>query len=422
MSALAVFSCAGFTFVSSAFAYAPRTAGGSLLKWRSQQIVISVSNTGSEHVSAADLENAVRKSFRKWSDASGVEFVIKRTSERDVSSRKSGGDGFSLVTIAPTAANMLLFEADENNSGVTRLFFDKKGRIVEADIVLNPSALFTVDGSRGSFDLESTLTHEAGHFLGLAHSDVRGATMYRHQGKNGVFNLPGTYPRTLASDDMAGIRHIYGSPRKGRNSFGSLSGALSNQQFKGRDRSVWLESASTGTVVAGVEVRANGSFSFKSLPVGDYFLIATLGDYSIINQGVGVSIEAGREKRVTVQSKRSSSPNRVRSFGFNGQISNLAVPVEAGHRYTVYAKINGEFSDRLRLESGSPGISVDDASLAFVYERKGETVVSFEIFVSAFTGRGEYAFSVYDGFSEVGYLPGVLIVDEVRNPWHSAFF
>ena len=150
-SAIVVFIYAGFTFVNAAFAYAPQSVGGSELKWRNQPIVISISNSASEHLSSAELERAVRKSFRKWSLASGVEFVFKTTSRKDVSSRKSGGDGVSLVTVAPTAANMLLFESDENNSGVTRLFFDEKGRIVEADIVLNPDRAVYDQREQGQF-------------------------------------------------------------------------------------------------------------------------------------------------------------------------------------------------------------------------------------------------------------------------------
>jgi hypothetical protein len=51
--------------------------------------------------------------------------------------------------------------------------------------------------------LLSILTHEAGHFLGLAHSPLPNATMY-------AFYEQGTNDwRTLSDDDIAGICSIY---------------------------------------------------------------------------------------------------------------------------------------------------------------------------------------------------------------------
>ena len=53
------------------------------------------------------------------------------------------------------------------------------------------------------YDVLSILTHEAGHMLGLAHSDVNGATMQ-------VEYVQGsTTLRSLHSDDMGGICEAY---------------------------------------------------------------------------------------------------------------------------------------------------------------------------------------------------------------------
>jgi MYXO-CTERM domain-containing protein len=53
------------------------------------------------------------------------------------------------------------------------------------------------------FDLLSVITHEAGHFLGLAHATDSKATMFASY-KPGTSSL-----RTLAADDIAGICEIY---------------------------------------------------------------------------------------------------------------------------------------------------------------------------------------------------------------------
>lgn len=54
-----------------------------------------------------------------------------------------------------------------------------------------------------SMDLQNTVTHEVGHFLGLAHSGVTGATM-------SATTAPGELSkRDLAQDDVAGVCAIY---------------------------------------------------------------------------------------------------------------------------------------------------------------------------------------------------------------------
>jgi hypothetical protein len=94
------------------------------------------------------------------------------------------------------------------------------GQILDADIYFNPSdsqvsfatpsALATASQS---YDLESVLTHELGHFLGFSHSAVWSAMMYPYAPAPGTFT--GARPvaqqldAPLADDDRTGLRILY---------------------------------------------------------------------------------------------------------------------------------------------------------------------------------------------------------------------
>ena len=79
------------------------------------------------------------------------------------------------------------------------------GEIADADILINArdKRFCATDCKANEYDLQSTVTHEFGHMLGLDHSDVAGATMVV-QGKAGE-----EFMRTLASDDIAGVCRAY---------------------------------------------------------------------------------------------------------------------------------------------------------------------------------------------------------------------
>jgi len=87
----------------------------------------------------------------------------------------------------------------------TMNFSEATGEIFDADIEINATNPLSTSPEvpADGWDLASILTHEAGHFLGLAHSTVADATMnpYYRQGTDDF--------RTLSDDDVAGICAIY---------------------------------------------------------------------------------------------------------------------------------------------------------------------------------------------------------------------
>ncbi|HEX8457245.1 MAG TPA: matrixin family metalloprotease [Pyrinomonadaceae bacterium] len=182
------------------------------MSWRRRAIPIDLSTsilTPPAHIKAgSDVEGAVRRSLQRWEQAAGVRFVTNWTPEQSASTGPSG-DRVNLITVADTPENSSFFTGAL--IGYTKLFFDRRtGEIGEADIIINSRQKFSTDGSPGTYDLESTLTHEVGHLLGLDHSAMPGAVMREGQAINdhtGRSHLPG---RELGEDDRAGARSIYG--------------------------------------------------------------------------------------------------------------------------------------------------------------------------------------------------------------------
>lgn len=412
--AIALAGLSGFTMA----AYTPRadTREPEHLRWKQNEITISVSESyfesGLDRRAKREFMAVLRKSFSSWSKAANINFRFVTVQNDTVSDNDSAGDGISLLTMAPTTRNLMMFgEGRANVPAITRLFFDSKGFITEADIVLNPTSPFTTDGSRGSFDLQATLTHEAGHLIGLGHSKIIGATMHRHQGKNGVFGLPADYARTLSEDDAANARNLYGPLPYNAKTYGSLNGellpAFGKQEFTGAE--VWLENVIDGSVAAGSVVEKNGSFRFSSIAAGQYdvFVRDRMGGV-LTPVGEVVSVFGQEVSFIEIQVAASSSHGRVNAFGFNGQISPLPITVPRGKNHTIY--LGGESLDpeRIWIESSSPLVSVDRNSVSKHYERSGNVVLAFEISVPEEVNEGEYSFRVYEDGWIIGIEPGVL--------------
>lgn len=106
-------------------------------------------------------------------------------------------------------ANVLVFRDDEwphedgmHNLALTTVTFDPEtGDLYNADIEVNTASYDFIDG--GQYDFLSVLTHEAGHFLGLSHSQLPDATMYF------AYTDYSTDFRTLSEDDIAAVCTVY---------------------------------------------------------------------------------------------------------------------------------------------------------------------------------------------------------------------
>lgn len=106
-------------------------------------------------------------------------------------------------------ANVLVYRDDawphadgQHNLALTTVSFDPDtGELYNADIEVNTAGYDFIDGDE--YDYLSVLTHEAGHFLGLAHTTVADATMIP------TYTPFSTDFQSLAEDDVFGICSVY---------------------------------------------------------------------------------------------------------------------------------------------------------------------------------------------------------------------
>jgi hypothetical protein len=310
---------------------------------------------------------------------------------------------------------------------------------MEADVVINPTAQFSTDGTPGTYDLEATLTHEIGHVLGLEHSHEASAAMQPRQGTNGLYEQAALSPRTLSDDDRAGARALYGSDEN----FGEITGTITDVAGLPAQRAhVWAEDALTGRVVAGNETQADGSYRIEGLPPGQYRLVTEHGSaraedadsdfakgaaaglqdtqavaLSTAESQTRLNVAVGEIVRQDVSLKQGSTTLRPQVFGSHGHLSTIAVPLMQGRRYTIF--VGGQGVDQI-LGSGisitSPFIKVNPASLTLQSGINYQyPIISFDVEVAPDALLGDYSLRLESKTGEVAYISGGLTIDEASG-------
>ena len=403
-------------------------ASASKYRWRkgtiSLAISTSITSNGSNISPNADVNVLIDRSISSWQQAAAILLKRSTSAEQSVSPPGNQGDGISLLTIAGTPENLALFPKGlEDATARTRVFYDSRGFITEADIVLNPYLQFSVDGTPGTFDLESTLTHELGHLLGLYHSPVLSSTMSDDLGRNGLYSLPSFSARTLASDDIAAIRSLYGPADKEDECCGRIIGRITLANGKPASGfTVWGEFAGAGRVAAATTVQSDGSFRMGGLPTGKIKLYVQSADDEVQTPAddVGeVTVTAKQTEVISERLERYSADLRLDYLGLNGQLSQTAVPVNAGSSYFLLLGSTGLEVNGTRVESSSDLLTVEPRTYPGTYGN-GVRTLGFQVSISSDTPAGEYSLLIRNEAGSRRYLIGGITVEKFPNFWSSA--
>lgn len=184
---------------------------GTAIFWPRRCIPFHLNNRGSDDAAIGPIETAVRRSFAAWEqvDCSDTELEWQ------------GLTNVELVGYTPNAKNinMVVFQEEEwpHESKIIALTTvtycsapsgapcDSAGMVLDADIEMNGVDFdFTVTPVPGlvRYDVQNTVTHEVGHFLGLDHTPVEDATMFAYAPAGERAK------QSLADDDVAGLCEI----------------------------------------------------------------------------------------------------------------------------------------------------------------------------------------------------------------------
>lgn len=198
--------------------------------WRQPCISFGIQKSGSVQVSWDEADEILRTAFASWTNADcgggkhpsiEVDDFGPTTCDQVEYNQKYGNGNVNLIVFRdkswPHANDAEASGADTLAlTTVTASTEDdpahglKAGDILDADIEVNSAKFggevinnFTTSDTDVEVDLLSVITHEAGHFLGLAHSSVDDATMYFQYDKGS------TSFRDLAKDDVEAICTAY---------------------------------------------------------------------------------------------------------------------------------------------------------------------------------------------------------------------
>jgi len=182
--------------------------------WKNRCVGYSLQKDASKQVTLEQATRVAAQAFAAWSDAacSGGAPSIKAEAESPVECAKAqyNCDGPNQHAII-FHDDVWPYPGDRIYSlAFTTVTYDATdGEIFDADMEINSSDhTIVADGTvpdagpdgGAAYDLRSIMTHEAGHFLGLAHSPLKDAVMY-------AFYQPGS--TSLTPDDVSGICSIY---------------------------------------------------------------------------------------------------------------------------------------------------------------------------------------------------------------------
>lgn len=193
--------------------------GGEPLYWPKMPLVFRFHSRGSRLLVREEARAAIRAAFHRWSDVvckDGRRTSLRFREDEDV----DGDKPLDLTNDRAPEPFGIYFrdfgwphrDGDATLALTTHLFGKSTGRIEYSDMEINTGAKrFSTDEQLDGTDLQAVITHEVGHYIGLAHSRADQSIMadrYCDAGddrcEKGKFAA-----RRLAPDDVQAVCDLY---------------------------------------------------------------------------------------------------------------------------------------------------------------------------------------------------------------------
>ena len=193
--------------------------GGTALFWATMPVTYRIYGGASAQLPLVEATPIIDRSFAKWpaascpSTASVRHPVLSVQNDGPTDASDPCADASAICDLSSTAVHGIYFRDDgwpyadsANEIALTTVTYGvEDGRIFSAVMEINShDHVFSTEAPPppGSISLEATVTHEAGHFVGMAHSQDTSAIMYAFYQSGAI---------ALTDDDNAGVCAIYGS-------------------------------------------------------------------------------------------------------------------------------------------------------------------------------------------------------------------
>jgi hypothetical protein len=253
-------------------------SSGASPRWSNIPVPFWINENGYPPITNGSDFEAVLASFRTWQAVASANVQVDYRGT--TSAHNAAYDGINMISFTDTstplgssviAMTLSYFKTQPNG----QVSFD------ESDIIFSPAFSFSTSGDADKFDIQSVLTHEIGHFLGLDHAAMVSSVMVPY-GRPGQFDQ-----RTLQYDDIAAISEVYpkasAAAAAGEIQGTILSGALpvfgANVVAVDGNGVAWVSTLS----------QPSGSFDLKFLPPGGYKIYAEPLNQAVSEQNLSAS-------------------------------------------------------------------------------------------------------------------------------------